>query len=130
MGLQYIPGDKDAADHGKIVQSKVKQMLSSSPLADGPRPAIFPPQPLQDSEQGRTRELNRPTTAQMFEELEDLMYAARIGSLLDIRQQAVHSDLKNLIKLQDDSGNTAIHMAAANGHTGMGYFLLQNVYFI
>ncbi|KZV65747.1 ankyrin [Peniophora sp. CONT] len=51
------------------------------------------------------------------EELEDVVYAARYGDLDDVRAFIDSFGASALATAHDESGNTVLHMAAANGHT-------------
>ena len=52
------------------------------------------------------------------EELEDVVYAARYGDLDDVKAFIDSFGASALAAAHDESGNTVLHMAAANGHTG------------
>ncbi|VDC00149.1 unnamed protein product [Peniophora sp. CBMAI 1063] len=51
------------------------------------------------------------------EELEDVVYAARYGDLDDVRAFIDTFGASAVAAAHDESGNTVLHMAAANGHT-------------
>lgn len=59
------------------------------------------------------------------EELEDVVYAARYGDLDDVRAFIDSFGASALAAARDESGNTVLHMAAANGHTGECASLLK-----
>ena len=59
-----------------------------------------------------------PKSTPSDEELEDVVYAARYGDLDDVRAFVDSFGASALAAAHDESGNTVLHMAAANGHTG------------
>ena len=62
------------------------------------------------------------------EEIEDVVLAARYGdeeSLTDLQAFMQNFGAEELASASDESGNTALHMAAANGHLGWSSIFLQ-----
>lgn len=52
------------------------------------------------------------------DERQDLLLSCRYGDLPDIQEFVSKFSADALNDVQDDNGNTILHMAAANGHTG------------
>jgi hypothetical protein len=58
------------------------------------------------------------TTAPTQDEDDELLLSARYGDLDDVRTYADAFGKDALAAARDANGNTALHMAAANGHVG------------
>jgi uncharacterized protein len=52
------------------------------------------------------------------EEIDDVLLAARYGEDDDVKTFTTAHGIDALAAARDDNGNTVLHMAAANGHTG------------
>lgn len=68
------------------------------------------------------------------DELDDILYFSRTGGLTELKtaietsakQSHVSSHDILLAAVDQDSGNSALHMASANGHTGASYLAPHN----
>jgi len=52
-------------------------------------------------------------------DLEDVLLSCRYGDIEDVQQFSVRFGVGALADARDFNGNTAVHMACANGHAGM-----------
>lgn len=60
------------------------------------------------------------------EDYEELILSCRYGDREDVESFISQFGVDHLATARDDNGNTILHMAAANGHTGMSISLFAS----
>jgi len=60
------------------------------------------------------------------DELSEIILSARFGDIDDVKLFVETYGKQALADARDESGNSVLHMASANGH--QGWFVLQNSY--
>lgn len=64
------------------------------------------------------------------DDYEELILSCRYGDLEDVESFISQFGVDHLATARDEHGNTILHMAAANGHTGMSSFLTSFTHII
>lgn len=67
--------------------------------------------------------MSRTPTA---EEQDDVIMAARYGDIDDVKTFVDTFGIQSLADARDDSQNTVLHMASANGHEGVLYMVKRD----
>ena len=112
------------AAYKRLARSGERSFTIDSKLATLPPPSI----PVSDPDTQTTAPELAPTKLQNLnmsiatptaDDVEDLLLACRYGDLEDVQQFVDKFGPEPLSDARDERGNTVLHMAAGNGHTGM-----------